>query len=195
MRALLLVCGILIGCISGQVRADACNGNFWQPTFVHDLEQPDGPWFVMPDGRFTKLRGDSNTWVAQSCDLIGKYSVRDQRGFTSCQDYTRVQCGCSRAVPGNSTCAAFLAAHPAPVTGAMGPLEYDTNRGGGDYNNPWNEAATPDPAMCRARCEQDGRCHSFTWVRPGVQGPVGRCWLKGTVRDASPDRCCVSGAR
>jgi hypothetical protein len=192
MRALLLTVMLLSG--APAVQAAPCDSNFWQPTFVHDLDHPDGPWFVTPSN-FVKLQGDSGTWVGQACDLIRTYRLRDDRGFTSCQDYTRVQCGCSRAIPGNSTCATFLAGHPAAVAGAMGALEYDTNRAGGDYNNPWNEPATPDPAMCRARCEQDGRCHSFTWVKPGIQGAVGRCWLKATVRGASADSCCVSGAR
>lgn len=90
--------------------AAPCNSNYWQPTFVHDLERPDGPWFVTPQGTFIKLRGnDENSWVNHACELIRAYGIRDRRGYTTCRQYTRIQCGCSRNIPGNSTCANFLA--------------------------------------------------------------------------------------
>jgi len=96
--------------------AAPCDNNSWQPTFVHDLENEDGPWYVAPQITFTKLRGnDGASWIGHACELIRALGVRDQRGFTSCQDYTRIQCGCSRNIPGNSTCAGFLQSHPRRV--------------------------------------------------------------------------------
>lgn len=90
--------------------ADNCSGNNWQPTFVHDRENEDGPWFVFPGGGFKRLDGNTqDVWTREACDLIGRFGLRDTRGFTVCENYTRVQCGCSRADTSNSTCAAFLA--------------------------------------------------------------------------------------
>jgi hypothetical protein len=99
---------------ASSVVAAPCSGNDWQPTFVHDLDRADGgPWYVNAGGGFTKLPGDSGTtWVPAACNLINSQGLRDRRGFTTCQDYTRVQCGCRRADRSNTTCAAFLAGRP-----------------------------------------------------------------------------------
>ena len=93
--------------------AAACTNNNWQPTFVHDLDNPDGPWYVMPNSQFIKLRIINNRdWTPHACDLIKRSGVRNLKGYTNCQQYTRVQCGCQRGVSeGNSTCASFLARH------------------------------------------------------------------------------------
>lgn len=50
--------------------------------------------------------------------------------------------------------------------------------------------------MCRRICELTPECRAWTWVKPGVQGPGGVCWLKGSVpqtREPNPD--CVSGIK
>lgn len=91
-----------------------CRDNSWQPTFVHDIDRPEpngAPFYVMPDGQFVKLRGNTVAeWTAHACELIQTYGVRDPRGYTNCQEYVRIQCGCQRGVSeGNSTCARFLA--------------------------------------------------------------------------------------
>ena len=93
--------------------AAACTNNNWQPTFVHDLDNPYGPWYVLPNRQFIKLRIVNNSdWTPHACDLIKRSGVRDRRGYTNCQQYTRVQCGCQRGVSeGNSMCASFLARH------------------------------------------------------------------------------------
>ena len=36
---------------------------------------------------------------------------------------------------------------------------------------------------------------AYTWVRPGIQGPAGRCWLKFRVPPLVKDACCDSGSR
>ena len=94
-------------------QAAACTNNNWQPTFVHDLDNPDGPWYVTPNRQFIKLRiVDNRDWTPHACDLIARSGVRNRRGYTNCQQYTRVQCGCQREVSeGNATCATFLARH------------------------------------------------------------------------------------
>jgi hypothetical protein len=108
----ILVGAVVVG-LSARALAAPCSGNDWQPTFVHDLEKPDGPWFVMPGVSFVKLTGIiQNDWTPQACSMIGTNGLRDQRGFTTCQDYTRVQCGCTRSDLSNTTCGAFIGQHP-----------------------------------------------------------------------------------
>ena len=88
-----------------------CRDNNWQPTFVHDVDKPDGPYYVLPNnGGFVKLRGSSGPeWIAHARELIQAYGVRDPRGYTRPEEYVRVQCGCKRGISeGNSTCAQFL---------------------------------------------------------------------------------------
>ena len=173
---------------------DHCSTNFWMPTFVHDRENEDGPWFVMPDGTFHKLAGTTAAeWIPQACSLIQSSGLRDQRGFTDCQNYTRVQCGCSRSDTSNSTCAAFLAMHPGAATGAMSALEVSIDRPGSDYTS--FDLSSPDPAACQKACADDARCVAFTYVIPGHQGPSARCWLKDSVPDQVPNDCCTSGVK
>lgn len=95
--------------------AAACRSNGWQPTFVHDLRFADGPWFVMPNGTFEKVRIRNRSWTAHVCNLIGRFGVRNRRGFTTCRAHTRIQCGCQRGLSErNSTCARFLRQHNRP---------------------------------------------------------------------------------
>jgi len=118
--------GVALTLAAGAAAAPCANNN-WQPTFVHDLDMEDGPYYVTADGNFLKLRWDqSRGFVPHACELLaGPDPLRDRRGFTSCQEYTRVQCGCSRNIPGNRTCAAFLRWHTAmtPIPGMPPPQQ------------------------------------------------------------------------
>lgn len=49
--------------------------------------------------------------------------------------------------------------------------------------------------VCRNTCGGDSRCQAWTWVKPGVQGPAGRCWLKHRVPTLVRNSCCNSGSR
>ncbi|HXP77597.1 MAG TPA: PAN domain-containing protein [Stellaceae bacterium] len=71
--------------------------------------------------------------------------------------------------------------------------ELNTNRQGGDYTSFDQQYA--DPGICESSCMSDGRCLAWTYVRPGLQGPSARCWLKNSVPPASANDCCVSGAK
>lgn len=89
--------------------AAPCRGNRWQPTFVHDVRpgaSDPGPYYVMPNGTFVRLReGD---YVNHACQLIRQNGIRNRRGYTTCQQYTRIQCGCDNQSMGNNNCARFL---------------------------------------------------------------------------------------
>ncbi|WP_299881484.1 hypothetical protein [uncultured Cocleimonas sp.] len=113
--------------------AGPCISNNWQPTFVHDNDNEDGPWYVMPNGKFIKMRIVNNrSWTEHACDLIKRYGVRDRTGYQGCLNYTRIQCGCKRGLSEtNRICSNFLAFHKRkqPV------LPYKTNQINSNQNN------------------------------------------------------------
>jgi hypothetical protein len=53
----------------------------------------------------------------------------------------------------------------------------------------------PRPELCRDACWREPQCRAFTYVRPGVQGPHARCWLKNPVPPARLNDCCLSGVK
>jgi hypothetical protein len=70
-------------------------------------------------------------------------------------------------------------------------FEQNTDRPGRDYSNAPSEGASD----CSFACQLENRCRAWTYVRPGVQGPSGRCWLKNAVPQALRNTCCTSGVR
>lgn len=71
--------------------------------------------------------------------------------------------------------------------------ESGSNRPGGDYHS--FNLPSAQPSLCQAACANDPRCKAYTYVRPGVQGPAARCWLKSTAPNPVPDARCVSGVK
>ncbi len=67
------------------------------------------------------------------------------------------------------------------------------DRPGSDFNN--IAIATPDPTVCYNACNAVGQCQAWTYVKPGVQGPSARCYLKNAVPAAVVNNCCVSGVK
>jgi len=75
---------------------------------------------------------------------------------------------------------------------ALSPgMEGDTNRPGMDYRN--FDIGTA--AQCQIACNTESQCKSWSWVKPGVQGPNGHCWLKTGVPAVAKSDCCVSGVK
>ncbi|MGJ7511545.1 TIR domain-containing protein [Variovorax sp. GT1P44] len=87
--------------------------------------------------------------------------------------------------------AAFLIGWPRTTAGVG--MEDNTDRMGSDYRN--FDLSRPDPALCQATCNAETRCKSWAYVKPGVQGPSGRCWLKDNAPNAVANPCCISGTR
>lgn len=83
---------------------------------------------------------------------------------------------------------ALAAAASASVT-----VETDTDRMGSDYSG--YDLSAADPELCRKACEDDAQCKAYTYVKPGVQGPNARCYLKNAVPAASANACCISGVK
>jgi hypothetical protein len=72
-------------------------------------------------------------------------------------------------------------------------LEMNTNRPGQDYRN--FDLSTPDPKACQTACLEDMKCRAWSYIKPGIQGPKARCWLKSGIPPAEPAPCCVSGVK
>jgi hypothetical protein len=78
------------------------------------------------------------------------------------------------------------------ATGTM-TVEQDTDRPGANLRV--FNLDTADPQLCAKTCQEDTQCRAYTYVKPGVQGPKARCWLKTGVPAAKPNPCCVSGVK
>lgn len=76
---------------------------------------------------------------------------------------------------------------------SAGSFETNRNRPGKDYKN--FNLPLPLPALCDQACNVEGQCRAWTYVKPGVQGPSARCWLKNDVPAAQVSNCCVSGVK
>jgi PAN domain len=72
-----------------------------------------------------------------------------------------------------------------------GSLLEGVNLKGADYSNFGLELA--EPALCQKACKADTECMAWTYVKPHLQGPQARCWLKNRVPPRSADTCCTSG--
>ena len=86
--------------------------------------------------------------------------------------------------------AVFVGLILAPAQAAQ---EWGVDRPGGDYKN--FNLATDQPSLCENQCASEAQCKAWTFVRPGVQGPSARCWLKNAVPAAKSNTCCVSGVK
>jgi len=46
---------------------------------------------------------------------------------------------------------------------------------------------------CMNACVKDPKCSGWTYVKPGYQGPKGRCYLKNAIPGLVYNKCCVGG--
>jgi hypothetical protein len=74
-------------------------------------------------------------------------------------------------------------------------IEQNTNYFGMDYNDGKLPRDNCGPECCRDECKKDPKCKAYTWVKPGVQGPTARCWLKNGVPAKSTDYNTISGRK
>ena len=77
------------------------------------------------------------------------------------------------------------------ITDPMSAQEINTDRIGGEYSNFSLDVA--DPVLCETRCATDSQCQSWTYVNPGIQGPLAMCWLKNALNMPTPCTHCTSG--
>jgi len=71
-------------------------------------------------------------------------------------------------------------------------VEPGMDRPGSDF---LNVEIPAKPSRCRQLCEGNSRCKAYTYVKPGVQGPSARCYLKDPAPAARPNDCCTSGVK
>lgn len=67
----------------------------------------------------------------------------------------------------------------------------NTDRPGSDYSR--TALSRADPHLCAQQCLADGKCLSFTYVRPGQQGSNAVCYLKNKSPAKVVNTCCDSG--
>jgi 1-phosphatidylinositol phosphodiesterase len=83
------------------------------------------------------------------------------------------------------------------VSGVKPPLPVgmveNTDRPGADLKA--FNLEEPRPELCRAACAEEPACKAFTYMRPDVQGPRARCFLKAQVLEPKPNTCCASGVK
>lgn len=80
---------------------------------------------------------------------------------------------------------------PTGDASGLPPMEQGTDRMGSDYKN--FNLAEAQPLLCQKACHAERGCRAWTYVKPGIQGPTARCWLKSAVPPAKASACCVSG--
>jgi PAN domain len=73
-----------------------------------------------------------------------------------------------------------------------GTREFSIDRPGGDFRS---VEVPPDPTgeTCKAACDGESQCRSWTYVRPGYLSPEARCFLKDRVMPPRHKPCCISG--
>ncbi len=71
-------------------------------------------------------------------------------------------------------------------------VESNTDRPGSDYRSFWLDQQYRG---CEVACENESRCKSWAYVKPGVQGRRAKCWLKDRVPSPVISRCCISGVK
>jgi hypothetical protein len=157
----------------------------------HDLQR-----WGMPTGLLDDLRSGktiSQTWVIEIPTSLeaGDYRLMIRADVDSYVEETNEH--------NNSAYHIITVVPPPPpptVHRAMTmTMEPDTNYFGMDYNDGRLPRENCGPECCRDACAKDPKCKAYTWVKPGVQGPTARCWLKHSVPAKSTDYNTISGRK
>ncbi|OGF66381.1 MAG: hypothetical protein A2Y62_12455 [Candidatus Fischerbacteria bacterium RBG_13_37_8] len=92
-----------------------------------------------------------------------------------------------------SLCVCFILICAIFAVAQSGTFEENTDRPGMNLSN--FDLSSPDPLLCQNECNDEPECKAWTYVKPGIQGPNARCWLKTGIPDAIPNDCCISGIK
>ena len=65
--------------------------------------------------------------------------------------------------------------------GGIASAQYENgkDRPGNDYFS--SDLPVANPALCAQNCSTQAQCKAWTYVNPGVQGPLAKCYLKNVV--------------
>jgi hypothetical protein len=154
-----------------------------QTPFVDKLRKAGG----QADQFLVEATDDEHHFTTPHAELVMADCLRGAGHDEITADLAKLDAGLLAAKAKASADAAAPAA-PAP---SLGSLASGVNLYGADYSNFW--AASADPKLCQDGCRADAKCAAWTYVKPGVQGPQARCWLKSQVPQASKNECCTSG--
>ena len=92
----------------------------------------------------------------------------------------------------NGCCTSGLRVALTPTN--MNKPEGAVDRAGADFSN--FDLPDADARLCLGECSNNASCKAWAYVRPTVQGPHARCWLKNTTTIAPvANGCCVSGTK
>src|SRR5262249_32094487 len=83
-------------------------------------------------------------------------------------------------------------------SGSARNIQASTLRAENNVNRPFSDIGNVTTACwqpCQSACAGNGQCWSWSWVRPGAQGPAGRCWLKSGAPHPIADTNCISGVK
>ena len=84
---------------------------------------------------------------------------------------------------------------PAASLASSYTVEEGFDRPGGNYDSFEQTSSLQSPDLCHDACESQPQCRSFTYLKPGVDGPQARCWLKNAVPPPVENVCCISGVK
>jgi len=98
-----------------------------------------------------------------------------------------------RAVSLMLVCLALLVASNGFASAEATAMEQDTDRQGQDYRSFF--VGKSQPEVCQRACNKDDKCQAWTFVKPGFQGPLGRCFFKSGVPRKAKNKCCISGVK
>jgi hypothetical protein len=163
------------------------------------LAVPRGP--VLAQTGFDRIGGDYTHFQVRSADpaSCAARCERDNKckAWSFSYPLPGVQgavCWLKNQVPPRveNTCCVSGVRGAGVIEPRTGPTEFSIDRLGGDYRN-FEVPADAKGAPCEAACQADGKCRSWTYVRPGYQGAPGRCFLKDKVKPPRRKPCCISG--
>jgi hypothetical protein len=155
----------------------------FQPAFAHNSTSEPG--VDRPGRDYRNFETGSDTQCLWACE----------RDSNRCQAWTWVRPGI-QGPQGRCWLKDFVA--PPVKNGCCnsGVMEKSTevsvDRPGNDYRN-FEVPSGQFWTACRDACRAEGHCGAWTYVKPGLQGPLARCWLKNTIPPAWGNTCCVSG--
>lgn len=72
-------------------------------------------------------------------------------------------------------------------------IEDGFDRPGADYRDFDLKEARPE--LCWTECMKESQCVAYTYVKPGVQGPSAKCWLKDRLTQKFHNNECISGLK
>ena len=155
---------------------------------------------------FSRMGGQALAGRAQTPSPNADLCRNACQGDSECRAYTYLSGGPGASPAGHCTLMATVAAaqdSPIAVSGmkvAVDPAGIGQNLPGHDHSS----YATLDPNQCAQTClaqprwrdGSGGGCRAWTWVKSGVQGKNGMCWLKSDsgAWQANPDTVAGLGA-